>query len=212
MRIQKVATHRSESQLELPLPPTYTHSSKRSDWVTPTHIIAKARKVMGSIDLDPATKAAVNKRTVKATRIFTPKDDGLSQDWTGNVWLNPPFGKVEWPNEKGEIKEFSSQAVWSSYALRQWGKGKPANMIMLFNAATSQVWFRPLYAHLICFPHSRLSFLHPDTFDAIPGNQYASAIVCVSKSAAVKRKFYKEFSEIGTVLDSGATAYKWQAP
>ena len=31
---------------------------------------------------------------IPAKRYFTEADDGLQQDWAGNVWMNPPFSKV----------------------------------------------------------------------------------------------------------------------
>jgi len=31
---------------------------------------------------------------VPAKRYFTQFDDALGQDWTGRIWMNPPFSKV----------------------------------------------------------------------------------------------------------------------
>lgn len=30
----------------------------------------------------------------KCDKYFTKEDDGLQQEWTGNVWMNPPYGRV----------------------------------------------------------------------------------------------------------------------
>lgn len=207
MRVTRVDG--DKRQIPLDLPPTYKHRSDRSDWVTPPDIIERARKAMGTIDLDPATTARVNKATVKASRIFTKKDNGLKQEWRGNVWLNCPFGKMQWPNAAGDLVEWSSQAVWMQVASLEWNYKHPKSMCTLFNAATSQVWFRPLYSHMLCFPDSRISFLHPETFDEIHGNQYASVIACWTRSSAVRRRFYRLFSEIGTVVYQPDTAEKW---
>ena len=32
----------------------------------------------------------------KCKRYYTKQDDGLSQDWVGNVWMNPPYGDPEY--------------------------------------------------------------------------------------------------------------------
>jgi hypothetical protein len=55
-------------------------------WLTPPHIIED----LGPFDLDPC--AAVGQPWATATRHYTIKDDGLSQDWFGFCWVNPPFG------------------------------------------------------------------------------------------------------------------------
>lgn len=56
------------------------------DWLTPPHIL----KPLGKFDLDPC--ASLKQKAKTATRQFTIKDDGLSKDWFGRVWLNPPYG------------------------------------------------------------------------------------------------------------------------
>lgn len=57
------------------------------DWLTPPHIL----KALGKFDLDPCASLQQSKKT--ANRKFTINDDGLSQDWFGRVWLNPPYGE-----------------------------------------------------------------------------------------------------------------------
>lgn len=49
------------------------HSSASTNHYSPPDIIEAARRVMGGIDLDPATNKVAN-RVVKAKRIFTPAD------------------------------------------------------------------------------------------------------------------------------------------
>ena len=67
-----------------------TKSRGRYEYYTPLKIIEMAREVMGDIDLDPATSEMAQSH-VEAKQYFTIEDDGLKQEWTGRVWLNPPF-------------------------------------------------------------------------------------------------------------------------
>lgn len=62
------------------------------EWLTPPEIV----KAVGEFDLDPC--APVVRPWDTAGAHFTKEDDGLSKDWFGRVWLNPPFGReaVKW--------------------------------------------------------------------------------------------------------------------
>jgi ParB family transcriptional regulator, chromosome partitioning protein len=69
-------------------------SSSSVDWFTPSSIIEKAREVMGSIELDPASCAEAQ-TIVKANRYFTEVDNGLTKHWIAEtLWLNPPYGTL----------------------------------------------------------------------------------------------------------------------
>ena len=59
---------------------------------TPAVYIEAVRRVLGEIDLDPASRR-IAQETVKAKRFFTKEDDGLRQVWTGRVFLNPPYAR-----------------------------------------------------------------------------------------------------------------------
>jgi phage N-6-adenine-methyltransferase len=187
----------------------FKHSSVRSDWVTPPYIIEKARTVMGTIDLDPASDNKTNTDVVKATAFYDEKANGLSRQWHGKVWLNPPFGTIQWPNADGNLRECSSQKVWLQYALNQFTRKSVQHMIMLFNAATSQNWFQPLYDHMLCFPVGRISFLDPKSYEPMKGNQYASVIACVTRHKRVRTKFYRAFSYLGRVVYAPDTDERW---
>lgn len=59
---------------------------KNDEWLTPPSVLA----ALGAFDLDPC--APVSPPWPMAARTFTTLIDGLSQPWTGRVWLNPPYG------------------------------------------------------------------------------------------------------------------------
>lgn len=64
----------------------------RHDWHSPAEIVEAAWRVMGEIDLDPASSEVAN-RIIKAKRFYTVKEEALSQPWGSRVWLSPPDGR-----------------------------------------------------------------------------------------------------------------------
>ena len=60
---------------------------KNDEWLTPPEIV----RALGPFDLDPCSPVARPWDT--ASQHFHKLDDGLTKDWIGRVWLNPPFGR-----------------------------------------------------------------------------------------------------------------------
>lgn len=67
---------------------SHQSSKMKSDtWLTPKSIM----DVLGTFSLDPCCPENMPWET--AIKVYTKKDDGLSQQWQGRVWLNPPYSK-----------------------------------------------------------------------------------------------------------------------
>ena len=64
---------------------TFQRSTGSDEWYTPPEIIQS----LGEFDLDPCAGHGWN----TAKRHIYKEDDGLSQDWSGRVWLNPPYNR-----------------------------------------------------------------------------------------------------------------------
>ncbi len=126
--------------------PHVANNSGNNEWYTPSEYIEAAREVMGGIDLDPASCELAN-RVVKADRIFTIEDDGLTKTWFGNVWLNPPYSS-------DLIGKFADKVTQEDIA----------QAIILVNNATETQWFNTLIdkASAVVFPKSRVKFYMPD--------------------------------------------------
>lgn len=64
------------------------------EWLTPPEILA----ALGTFDLDPCSPHESRRPWPTAAAHFCKEDDGLSQEWQGRVWMNPPFGReaVKW--------------------------------------------------------------------------------------------------------------------
>lgn len=65
------------------------YSSKTELWGTPQSFFDKLNEEF-HFDLDPCALPS----NAKCSRFFTPKEDGLAQNWGGaKVFCNPPYGK-----------------------------------------------------------------------------------------------------------------------
>lgn len=57
------------------------------EWYTPIELI----KALGEFDLDPCAPISPLWNTAKT--MYNKQDDGLSKEWFGRVWLNPPYSR-----------------------------------------------------------------------------------------------------------------------
>lgn len=67
------------------------HSSRSVEWSTDPAVFAELNAEFG-FDLDPCATPD----NAKCSRFFTREDDGLGQQWTGRVFMNPPYGREIW--------------------------------------------------------------------------------------------------------------------
>ena len=158
-------------------------SSESNEWYTPAPYVEAAREVMGSIDLDPASHPMAND-IVKAARYFTIEEDGLAQSWSGNVWLNPPYG--------GLSAEFVSRAV-EGYTV-----GRISAATILVSAhATDADWFQPLFSYPLCSTHHRIGFYSSETLAAASGATHGSVFAYLGPHI---QRFASVFAKFGAVV------------
>ena len=171
----------------LALPPgpfeeaTEAHVSNNSgdnEWYTPAEYIEAATKVMGGIDLDPASSPEAND-VVRAARFYTDEDDGLSQPWRGRVWMNPPYARPL-------VDQFCERLVKSYTA------GDVTEACVLVNNATETGWFQEVaeVASVLCFPMRRVKFWHPEKESAPLQGQ---AVLYLGDNIADFRAVFGEF-------------------
>lgn len=160
--------------------------SDNNEWYTPEQYIKAVWEVMGGIDLDPASHPIANK-TVQATQIFMANDGGLSKEWPGRVFLNPPYGFSDNGNE-------SNQSRWSHYLIEQYQKGKTTEAILLVNAVPSNKWFAPLWDYVICFTDHRIRFY--DKLGELGTPTHSNCFVYLGKKEGL---FDETFSQFGVV-------------
>lgn len=96
--------HRLEDEVAEPLPPeepkksgaSFSRGSSKQVYSTPREFITAVKKHFGVKAFDH--DLAASQENTQARSFFDEKTDAFSKDWTrlkGNLWLNPPFGKIE---------------------------------------------------------------------------------------------------------------------
>jgi hypothetical protein len=132
------------------------HNSGESEWYTPADYIAAATRVMGGVDLDPASTPIANE-VVGASIFYTAEQNGLSLPWVGRIWMNPPYSQPL-------VGQFSQKLA------EEYVAGNVSEACVLVNNATETKWFQVLsgVATALCFPLARVRFWHPERESATP--------------------------------------------
>lgn len=182
---QRVGDMSFREALKLLAEPAHvSHNSGQNEWYTPQPLIDAAKGAMGSINLDPASSEQAND-TVQADTFYSESDNGLEQDWAGNVWMNPPYAQPL-------VAEFVDKCV------SEFKAGSIKQACVLVNNATETDWFQKLLAELsaVCFPKGRIKFID---MDGQPSGAPLQGQAIIYMGDDVKR-FCDEFSKLGTVL------------
>lgn len=126
-------------------------TGKTDEWYTPKDLLQAIGQVY---DLDPCSPGR-NKCNVTTLNVYTIWDNGLTQDWEGFVFMNPPFGGR------------NSHIPWLVKFLKH-GDG-----IAIVRAYTSAAWFHDyaIKADAMLFPRGKTKFVRPDgTVGKAPGH------------------------------------------
>lgn len=172
------------------------HSSQTNDHYTPIEYVEAVRELFdGNIDLDPATAREVNEKTIRAKNICTIDDDGLSKEWHGSVYLNPPGGI---------INRRSSMFIWYNKLVSEYQAGRVNQAIFLgFNleilktsqSEDSKAW---IGSFPICFPKQRISFWDKN-FKPQKSPSHPNLLAYLPKDNESIEKFVNIFSKFGAI-------------
>lgn len=167
--------------------PFVTHWSGSAEWYTPPEIIEAARMVMGGIDLDPAT-CDLAQETIGAAEYFTAEDSGLSREWSGRTWLNPPF---------------SDPDPFIDKLLAGHASGEIPEAVLLTSNCTDTAWWHRALSRCsaICFTRGRIHFYNSGGVHRSPTN--GQSLFYFGKDPG---RFEEEFSQHGSVVIIGRTA------
>jgi phage N-6-adenine-methyltransferase len=154
-----------------------------NEWYTPAIYIEKVRRVLGCIDLDPASSEFAQ-NIVKAKKYYTIETNGLDKDWKGNVFMNPPFGRAEinlfinkW------VEEIKNKNIKST--------------ILLTNNFTDTSWFHnaAVISKLLCFTRGRVNFYKQE--DTKSGSTNGQLFYYYGDNL---KGFQDEFNDVGLIV------------
>ena len=157
-------------------------SSESYEWYTPPLYVEAARRVLGGIDLDPASCARANE-IIKADAYFTREDDGLAHPWPGRVFLNPPYSGLAGPFTAKLLAEYEARRT-------------TAAIVLVSAHMTETAWFAPLWDYLLCFTDHRIPFWTPGTGPQT-GPTHGSVFVYLGHQP---ESFAQEFEQHGVVV------------
>ena len=162
------------------------NNSTTKSWNTPPKIIAAANKLFGSIDLDPCS----NEHSMVGAHVSFGPPHGLTQDWFGNVFCNPPYGRN--PEDKTSLLDWVNKAA-ETFSRRNNG------ILLLIPVATNTRHFYKIWetAAAICFlKDSRLKFWINGKEDS----KGAPMACCVVYWGNYKEMFVDCFEHLGKVV------------
>jgi len=156
---------------------TVHYLSETPEHYTPQSIIDATLECFGGqIDLDPCSND-IGDPNVPAEHHYTADEDGLSYQWLGRVYMNPPYGR--------EIKK------WVDKLCSEHEAGRIDEAIALVPSRTDTKWFARLRDYPVCFVRGRLTFIGNE--DPAP---FPSAVFYLGNDID---KFFYSFQHLGDI-------------
>ena len=137
-----------------------SNTDNKDEWLTPPYII----EALGKFDLDPC--APIIRPWNMAQRHYNINDNGLTKEWAGRVWLNPPYG--------------NNTFAWiEKLAIHKKG------IALIFARTETKGFHRQIWekAEAVFFFEGRLRFYHVNGTQGGTANA-SSCLVCYSKEDA----------------------------
>lgn len=156
-------------------------SSADNEHYTPINLLFKVVDFYGGmIDLDPCCNSHEHPHTPSRAQ-FTAIDDGLAQQWFGQVFVNPPYGRC-----LGE---------WAEKVNNEYKNGNAEEILLLVPSRTDTKWYQSLNQHQRCNVSGRLKFHNPNNKNnAAP---FPSVLFYLGKRSS---RFTEVFGAIGEII------------
>lgn len=169
-------------------------NSSTNEWYTPKDYIESARKVLGGIEVDPASSDKANE-IVQADLYYTKETNGLDKKWLNkdgkpsSLFLNPPYGGEE--------------EIWVPKLIKEYNEYSVREAILLVGSKTDVKWFRKLWQYTLCFTRFRIKFTPGEENDAEKLDLKKNQPPCGNVFAyfgCYDSVFSKEFEQYGEIV------------
>lgn len=184
-------------------------ADKSNEWFTPPKYIQAARKVMGGIDLDPASCLEAN-LIVKATTFFSKEDNGLDRPWHSSgkparVWINPPYGRSVDYNT-------GNAGLFARKLLAEYKQGNVEQAILLTTVQNDARWFQPLWQFPICFANHKIHFYTtaPTKKSPTATHMFGTAFVYLGDHTERFREVFSRFGVVVPAMVQGTLQELWE--
>lgn len=181
-------------------------TSSEVEYYTDPKILEAAREVLGVIELDPASSARANESVRAKTWFgFDPVGmfvDGIYQKWSGNIWLNHPFGRKEKAcgefcakKHKHHSIDYHGNKAWVNKLVMECNSLRVSQALCITYACTSEAWFQPLLTYPQCFLSPRTNYYTPDG-KVKKGVTKGSVVTYIGPDVQRFVKFFRRFGKI----------------
>ena len=149
--------------------------------------LSTVERTLCSLDSD----LTIAQSYVKASNFSTQEADGLSQPWSGRVFVNPPFGAS---NGK------SVQGGFLTNASSEFRSGRASEVLLLLKAASGYAWFQEVLQQPNNFLSKRVACHNPaqGSSSVVPSSAdpHGSVVVYLGPHLA---QFYQVFANLAAI-------------
>jgi hypothetical protein len=188
------------------MPKNPRHLCQSAEHYTPVHFVEAARFVFGgAIDTDPASSAKANE-TVKARLYYTAQDNGLTQPWYGNVWVNPPGDErgslvpMFWERFCEHIRDGKGAGIWAGYSLEQL---QTLQGLTFWDGAPC---YHPSDGHWMICDH-RIQWRGPGGKGTNP--THGNFFTLLGGTDSMAARFHAKFGQWGVTMPSRSALISW---